>query len=373
MEVANISRVQDFRAYLNSKRRVEFTLNDMAEYLSGMPFQKPTKSKDEYIHLIKQELADCSKPLAHVVPIKNSKEEIKPSKTKIVMLEDYIRIKGSKRSVLNCAKSEKYFSGQLPVFYNREYHKHEVLTTPLILMEKIVNSLDRDLRMQVRQVGNPPLLKDVLLCVAPSERFIQLIHLLPFIDPKQIITDKAAGQQFFTELYNVMRLHILMSQNANNLNKSRIAITEDATIYQNYHYNVAGVNLCLNDIRYGILGCTEKTQSGNKITKVSWICFKAPTKQIYSQFNTYDYRNRLVCGPRSGRVAIALHEGIYYQSLTTTIMGENCQPSECNSSLNRLKPAPQERPVGRYSVDDIRTTDGNHRILETKRHNSGNT
>lgn len=53
-------------------------------------------------------------------------------------------------------------------------------------------------------------LKEAVKNLDLSEQFVQLIHLLPFIDPTSIINDTAKGRAFLIELHNVMRLHSII-------------------------------------------------------------------------------------------------------------------------------------------------------------------
>lgn len=362
MEPEKFAKVHEFRSFLKATKEVEFTLDGMANYFTNTPFQKIKKSKNELIDIIKTEFADVGKPLAHIVPVTNYKKGISITRTQFMLLEDYIRVSTRAKSVLNCSNFGKYFIDRLPVFYNSEYRLHESLTTPLILLQKITWALECDMQAYISKALSPPKLGDLLPNVKLSEKFVQLIHLLPFIDPQSIMSDKATGHQFFVGVYNIMRLHILTELSKSMPSKNRTTLLSDTAVYQQFYYNIAGVNLCLNDIRYGILGIHEPDEKSNKNMKTSWICFKPIKKQVFLGFSPYDYRNRLVCGPKDGGLDVVLHSGAYYQSLTSATMGQHRCDEKHDAPLDRLKYTLNYKSEGTLSVDGNKNISGDEQI-----------
>lgn len=319
MERQDIATVLEFRIYLSTKKKKSFTITELMNYFFRKPFGKSKKSQDEVLNLLKTEVANMAKSLSYIVPKSCPTEGIDFKKTKFVFLEDHIKQCAKKRSVLNTAQLNKYFEHELPVFYNKEYMKHGLLIDPISLVEKINRVIEHSFETIRTQANGPVDIRQAASSLSLSEQFIQLVHLLPFIDPKDIIQERKKGQSFFIRLYNVLRIHATIEfSKANSLSDADIS-NECSSIYQNYYYNVAGVNLTAYDIKYKLLECVKPYVKSSMPSFFS--CFGCGAGKVLSKtrLKMCDYRRRLVCGEVDKESSLDMHAGLTLQYFTPAV------------------------------------------------------
>lgn len=311
MEKQDIAIVLDFQTYLRSRKRQEFTLSELVEHIHSMPFNSYKKTKEEIKALLKSSFMNVSNPLAYIVPRKVSQEKSSDSRTAYMFLEDFVKCELQKKHVLNAGHVARYFPGRLPVFYNKEFLKHEMLSQPFILIDKIAKLMQCAINAKFGH-ENAVQLRDAAAKLDISEQFTQLIHLLPFIDPIALMRDRCKGQAFFVCLYNVMRLHCLVEYSRTNCLKESDIIDENLKIFDGYYYNVAGVNLSLADIRVNLLKCKNSTDKRRVSKPLAWLLCGSGSANKCKSFGLIDYRRRLACSaPEYGYPL--LHSGLQLQ------------------------------------------------------------
>lgn len=260
MEKQDIALVQDYRNYLRVRNRTEFTLLQLVDHIYCKPFGSSKRTKDEILKLLTTEFVNTTKPMAFVIPKKGNLDSFRAKETRLALLEDYIRAKISKKKVLNARRVDKYFEVQLPVFYNKEYHKHDLLQRPSVLVGKIARSIQSSINLNGLTQTSRIKINEAIPNIQFTEQFIQLIHLLPFIDPASIMADKAKGQLFFINLYNILRLHAIVEYSKLSTIRESDIQSESSQIYNGLYYNIAGDNFSLNDIKYNILQVKTKNE-----------------------------------------------------------------------------------------------------------------
>ena len=332
MEKQDIAIVLEYQTYLRSRRRQEFTLSELVEHIRSMPFNSYKKTKEEITNLLKSSFANVSNPLAYIVPKKVSQEKSSDSRTVHVFLEDFIRSELQKKHVLNAGHVARYFPGRLPVFYNKEFLKHEMLTQPLILIEKIAKLMQCAMNAKFGQ-ETATQLKDAAANLEISEQFTQLIHLLPFIDPTSLMQDRFKGQAFFVCLHNVMRLHCLVEYSRTNSLRDSDIVGENPKIFDGYLYNVAGVNLSLTDIRINLLKCKSSNDKKREAKPFAWLLCGSGSSSKSKGFGLVDYRRRLVCSASECGFPL-LHNGLQLQPV---IEFNGTESKDCLSVSQVLK------------------------------------
>lgn len=318
MEKQDVATVLEFRTYLKVKRKTAFRLDSLVDYFFYTPFQTCKRSREELTKLIVDNFADVRKPLAYILPQKVQNEGETPSKAEFIFLEDQIIKLAKKPNVLNVSRLKRYFESELPVFYNKEYQKHELLTQPFALMGKITKLLD----LVIKAVAKTPQalsLKDVAPKLELTEQFIQLVHLLPFIDPQTLISDPQKGQSFFVDLYNVMRIHGFVEYSKIAMLKDSDIIKQDSKVYTSFYYSVAGVNLNLVDLKYNLLKFKCGGRSDDQPRTNSWLFFCKSKSTTPKAFKALDYRQRLVCGRLGDNHIARMHAGVWLQPLVLQI------------------------------------------------------
>ena len=295
MEIQDIAIVLDFKTYIHSTRRKDFTLVQLINYFFETPFGKTKKTKEAVTALVRTECSNPSKPLSYVVPVRRAPSAAEWRSARYMFLEDYIRSCATGSRVMNTRRMTEYFPRQLPVFYSKEFQKHRLLGQPMALIEKLIKTFQVANASLLYQEKDNPDFAAIAPKIVLTEQFIMYTHLLPFVDPESIIADKTRARQFFTQLFNIMRVHIL----AEHYKTSGLKNSEDwqNVIYEQYHYNIAGENYSLNDIRYMILGYGQAKPSAN--TKSSFLsAFLCSKRKVHVQKSQplTDYKSRLVCG-----------------------------------------------------------------------------
>lgn len=328
MQRQDVSLVLDFRTYLRSKKRSEFTLTQLADYMACTPFGSSKRVKNEILAMLANDCANLQLPLAYMLPVKQSERAI-GANTKLVYKEHFIRKQLYKPGVLNGNQLTRYFQAQLPVFYNSEYRKHELLQQPLALMNKIAESLNCVLQPFIAESGRASSFRFAIPKLYLPENFFQYIHLLPFIDPQSLMADKSLARQFFAQLYNIMRLHLFIVYCKLHNGKECDASNERSAFFSQYSYNVAGNNFSLDDVKYNILKCRKplkpSEEKGSQGFMSIFICSK-PQASKAKPFCKNDYRNRLVCGDENTDCLDLLHSGSLIQKLQINKLSEIRRP-----------------------------------------------
>lgn len=311
MEILEVLAVLDYRNYLHTQKKTELTANELANYLRRKPFGQGKLSRHDIAEIMMANYLNVGNSVSHIVPKKSSSKPINPQTTKLLFLEDYIRLCARNKQTLNTRGLSRYFDRDLPVFYNNAYLKHDLLNSPTTLILKICVEFEKQIESCTRNLSKPLRLSEIAKKVQLSEIFVQLVHLLPFINPKTLIEDQIKGQAFWVGLYNILRLHAIIENSRKGEISDNLLLDENSKLYKRTFYCVAGMNITTKDIKYGLLGAQSSRKGKGRFFKFNLIC-GYPARNSEKWFKPLDYRNRLICSANEPNTLKNLASGVVY-------------------------------------------------------------
>ena len=235
-----------YRALLKSKSKIMFKGKYLISFITSRP--EISKSREELVHIIRTHFANANSAETYIIAQNNKGYVFGDDSHKYMFLDAYLAQQSKNSKILNLRHVETYFSSDLPVFFAPEKNKHPLLAQPLEILRRSRQLIDR----YIAAVREKPQSSVAMAQRSKSdpivEQYIQLVHLLPFIDAKALIDDINFRKAFMSELLTVMKFYMLLDINKEPGVNISVLSSKKMRSFSKYYFNIAGTTLSLKNI-----------------------------------------------------------------------------------------------------------------------------